>query len=85
MEKSNKIISRKILEHTLLMPLEKIELGDFYKLNETGSFLWENLENYQTVDEMALALSKSFNVSYAEAKNGTVRFVQDLIELKVIQ
>ena len=51
------------------------------KLNETGLFLWNMLENDVTVDEMAEAVTAEYDIDIDTARQDVLNFV-DILEDK---
>lgn len=51
-----------------------------YEINETGRFLWENLDVNMTISNLAKALQEAIvdDVSFEEIKDDTTEFIRDL-------
>ena len=50
------------------------------KLNDTGAFLWEQLEQERTVEELSQAMIAEYDVDLQTAKEGIEAFVKALRE-----
>ena len=55
-----------------------IDMDAIIKLNETGAFLWERLQNETTEDELTAALLGEYKVDEATARRSVQRFVGKL-------
>ena len=53
-------------------------------MNATGKFLWDLLEQDQTVDSMAQALVDNYEVAYDQAKEDVLKYIEPLIPVKAI-
>lgn len=51
----------------------------YYSLNETGLFIWKQLEARHSLVEVARAMHQSFEVSEAAALQSAQRLVEDLL------
>lgn len=85
MEKSANFITREVLEHTLLIPLNAIDGGEFLRLNESGSYLWRNLENFASAEQMIQALENRYQIQRGQAEQGVADFLAALKQFQVIQ
>ena len=52
------------------------EFNGLIKLNETGAFLWKQLEKGTTYDDMLSALLKEYEVDEATARQGIDAFIE---------
>ncbi len=50
----------------------------YYSINETGVAVWELLEEPRSLDELATALTKVYDVEWDEARAFAESFVTDL-------
>ncbi len=50
----------------------------YYSINETGVAVWECLDEPRSLDEIAAALTASYEVEHAEARAFAESFVTDL-------
>lgn len=54
-------------------------------LNETGAFIWNLLNGYNTIDDIATKLTEEYNVSFDIAKADTIEFVEKLIKGEIVE
>lgn len=55
------------------------EAGNYYGLNEVGTYLWQRLDAPHTVAELAADLPRHFEVEADEAERATRAFLADLL------
>lgn len=53
-------------------------------MNATGKFLWDLLENDQTIDSMAQALTETYEVDLENAKADVVKYLEPLLPIKAV-
>ena len=86
-----KILGKYVLRHIdgeyVLFPLRANE-GSFpgiCSFNETGAFIWRQIEKRCDRLEIASCLSKEYGVDALTAARNTVAFLQELEDLSVIE
>lgn len=61
------------------------EFNGLIKLNETGAFLWKQLEKGTTYDDMLSALLKEYEVDEATARQGIDAFIETAKNANLIE
>ncbi len=56
------------------------EYRGMIKLNDTGAFLWEQLQQERTAEELSQAMIAEYDVDFQTAKEGIEAFVKALRE-----
>lgn len=70
---------RSIAQEIVVVPVSgDLDLNMMIKLNETGRFLWEQLQSETTVDEVVQAVLRKYDIEEAAARNYVEAFVKDL-------
>ena len=70
---------RSIAQEIVVVPVSgDLDLNMMIKLNETGCFLWEQLQSETTVDEVVQAVLRKYGIEEAAARNYVEAFVKDL-------
>jgi len=79
-EKSSSIVSRKIDDEVILVPIRKNvgDLESIYTLNEVASRIWELIDGKRKVREIKEIIIEEFDVSPQEAEKDAVEFLQQL-------
>ena len=57
-----------------------VSFGNVITLNETGVFLWEQLENDTTEEDLVKTMLKAYDIDEATAKADVAEFVNKLKE-----
>ena len=70
---------RSIAQEIVVVPVSgDLDLNMMIKLNETGCFLWEQLQSETPVDEVVQAVLRKYDIEEAAARNYVEAFVKDL-------
>lgn len=73
-------IIRKLAENYVVVPIDNIN-NDFkgmIQLNETGAFLFEQLQQEKTLDELLALMLEKYDIDTHKAKNDIELFVAKL-------
>lgn len=73
-------IIRKLAENYVVVPIDNIN-NDFkgmIQLNETGAFLFEQLQQEKTLDELLALMLEKYDIDTHKAKNDVELFVAKL-------
>ena len=62
-----------------------LELGEYFGLNESASFLFQCLRDSQTPERLAQMLREEFLISATESTEAVTEFLNNLLELKLIE
>ena len=62
-----------------------VESGDYYELNATGRFLWEQIQSGSDVDAMASALADQYGIERASARADVATFMEDLRKRHLVE
>ena len=86
MKRNDGFLIRQVAGRYVLAPV-----GDTVKtfsgmitMNNTGKFLWDLLEQEQTVDSLAQALVDTYEVDFDKAKEDVVKYLEPLIPVKAV-
>lgn len=80
MQRDPAAVTRRLGGDTLILPVRHkvADLTAIYTLNETGSFLWEQLDGTRTIADLVDAMVAHFDVARDEAHSGLVELLGDL-------
>lgn len=86
MKRNSGFLMRQVAGRYVLAPV-----GDTVKtfsgmitMNATGKFLWDLLEQDQTVDSLAQALVDNYEVELEKAKADVVKYLEPLLPIKAV-
>lgn len=82
-KKNENIVARKIHGTHFLIDISDNYSGDkcaLYEINETGMFIWKNINGSHTVEELAMLLKKAIvdDVDYQILYDDVVEFIETL-------
>ena len=60
-------------------------VGDMLTTNETGAFLWKNLEKEISLDELSGILAAYYEIDIEMAKQDTIAFLKQLEQIGAIK
>lgn len=72
---------RKVGDETIILDLNS---SVYYSLNETGSFVWEQLGNGEALPDVAEALTDEFEISADKAEKDAAELVDSLVKEKLL-
>lgn len=76
LKRNDRAISVEMDGDTVMMD---IELGSYFALTGSGTFIWARLENPTTLDEIAQAVREEFDVNeYGSIEDDIFQFVTEL-------
>lgn len=86
MKRNSGFLMRQVAGRFVLAPV-----GDTVKIfsgmitmNETGKFLWDLMEQDQTVDSLAQALVDTYQVDFEKAKEDVIKFLEPLKPVQAV-
>lgn len=79
-QQNRQVVDRRIGSDTILVPTGQgiVDLQCLYTLNDTGSFIWEQLAHPRTFEQVAAALVEEFEVTREQAEQDLTRFLEEL-------
>ena len=85
-KRSQDIVYRKIENETIFVPIKGNvgDMGCIYTVNKMGSFIWENFDGKNTLDDILSMITEQFDISAREAEEDLNAFVSQLKEIKAI-
>jgi len=85
-KKSDSIVSRKIADEFILVPIRQNvgDLGSIYTLNEAGARIWELIDGKMKVGEIKEKIVEELEVAPEEAEKDLIDHLQQLKKIKAI-
>lgn len=80
-------VLRKMGGQTVVVSLgtASVDFNGMIRLNETGEFLWHELESDKSEDELVQAMLENYDVSEDVARQGVVAFIDTLKKPGIIE
>lgn len=72
-------VTRKIVGKDIVLPTgDDLNLNQMISLNDTGMFIWQLLQYDTTVEAVAQAVSKKYEISYDDSQKHVSAFIAKL-------
>lgn len=84
---SQNIVTRKTGNEYVLVPVTDnvADMDSVYTLNETGAFIWEQIDGKKNLKEIIEAIVVEYDISKAEAQDDVLEFIDDLKKYIIIE
>lgn len=85
-QRSPDFIYRKIVDESILVPLHKdvADMDAIYTLNAVGAFIWEQLENPVSKEELQTALQNAYDADPEILDADLVRFLEEMTAIGAV-
>ncbi len=76
-------VTREVGNELVLVPLtgNVAQMSELFTMNETGKFIWENINEDITIDELAEKMVETFEVSPEIARRDISGFLEKMSEM----
>lgn len=83
---SEEFILREVAGSYIVMPYgeKAVDFNSMITLNDTGAFLWRQLENEKTKRELVAALTGEYDVTEERASGDVDRFLSKLEDARIL-
>lgn len=87
MKIKDSFILRNVAGSNVVLPMgaSSAKFSGMLRLNETGVFLWENLKNEITEEDLVNAMLAEYNVASDEAREDVQEFLKTLRDAGVLE
>ena len=77
---SPSIVTRKTGNEYVLVPIANniADMNSVYTLNETGAFIWEQIDGIKSVEEIIGALTEEYDIDYDNASEDVFLFIENM-------
>ncbi|MCX6330148.1 MAG: PqqD family protein [Bacteroidia bacterium] len=84
---SPSVVTRKTGNEYVLVPIANniADMNSVYTLNETGAFLWEQLDGKKSVKDLIDALISEYDVDYETAASDVFSFIEEMSKYLIIK
>ena len=76
----SKFVVRAVGNELILVPLtgNVAQMNELFTMNETGKFIWENIEEKTTIEELEKLMTDAFTIDSETAKKDIIIFLKKL-------
>lgn len=79
-------VLRKVAGKTVVLPCDDtLDLNMMITLNDTGAFLWKQLQKETNEDDLVVALQSEYNINETTARNSVINFINKLNEYGFVE
>lgn len=84
---SPRIVTKKTGKEYVLVPLADniADMNSLYTLNETGAFIWEQIDGKKNVGEIIAALMEEYDTDEKTASGDVLQFIGNLSNYLIIK
>jgi hypothetical protein len=84
---SPSIVTRKTGSEYVLVPIANniADMHSVYTLNETGAFIWEQINGKRSVEEIIAALTAEYDIDNKGAEADVFSFIENMSKYLIIQ
>lgn len=84
---SPRIVTKKTGKEYVLVPLAEniADMNSLYTLNETGAFIWEQIDGKKNVGEIIAALMEEYDIDEKTAFGDVLQFMENLSNYLIIK
>ena len=85
--RSKTVVSRRVAGETLIVPVRgKVgDLASIYSFNQTGSLIWQLLENPKGLADLIGAVEQEYDVTHEQARRDVTQFLQDTLAVGLVE
>jgi methyltransferase-like protein len=83
---STNIVTRKTGNEYVLVPVTNniADMNSVYTLNETGAFIWEQIDGKRSVEEIVNALITEYDIDKQNAQSDVFSFIENMSKYLII-
>jgi hypothetical protein len=80
------VVTRKTGNEYVLVPVTDniADMNSVYTLNETGAFIWEQIDGIKSIEEIAAALTAEYDIDIKNAEKDVLSFVENMSNYLII-
>ena len=80
-KRNDNILASDLDGEKVMMSIQK---GEYYGLGKTGTFIWDHIENFISINDLITLITDKYNVTRRHCFIDIIPFITDLIEKELI-
>ena len=86
LSQSATVVTRKTGNEYVLVPITNniADMNSVYTLNETGAFIWEQIDGKRSIEEIIAALTAEYDIDIKNAEEDVLSFVENMSKYLII-
>jgi hypothetical protein len=87
LSRSDTVVTRKTGNEYVLVPITNniADMNSVYTLNETGAFIWEQIDGKRSVAEIITELTKEYEIDQQNAESDVFAFIDNMSKYLIIR
>ncbi len=83
---STSVVTRKTGNEYVLVPITNniADMNSVYTLNETGAFIWDQIDGKKTIEEIISALTGEYDIDPANAETDVFAFIDNMSKYLIV-
>ena len=83
---SSSVVTRKTGNEYVLVPITNniADMNSVYTLNETGAFIWEQIDGKRSVEEIIIAITTEYDIDNKNAETDVYSFIENMSKYLII-
>lgn len=84
--RSSSIVTRKTGNEYVLVPITNniADMNSVFTLNETGAFIWEQIDGRRNVEEIIAELTKEYDIDKQNAESDVFTFIENMSKYLIV-
>jgi hypothetical protein len=84
--RSTSIVTRKTGNEYVLVPITNniADMNSVYTLNETGAFIWEQIDGRRNVEEIINELTNEYDIDKQNAESDVFTFIENMSNYLIV-
>jgi hypothetical protein len=80
------VVTKKTGNEYVLVPITNniADMNSVYTLNESGAFIWENIDGEKSIDEIINFLTTEYDIDYETARKDVFSFIENMSKYLII-
>ena len=86
LSQSASVVTRKTGNEYVLVPITNniADMNSVYTLNETGAFIWEQIDGKRSIEEIINALTEEYDIDFENAEADVFSFTENMSKYLII-
>jgi Coenzyme PQQ synthesis protein D (PqqD) len=83
---SASVVTRKTGNEYVLVPITNniADMNSVYTLNETGAFIWEQIDGKRNVEDIIIQLTNEYDIDKQNAESDVFTFIENMSKYLII-
>jgi hypothetical protein len=86
LSQSDSVVTRKTGNEYVLVPITNniADMNSVYTLNETGAFIWEQIDGKRSVEDIIIELVNEYDIDKRNAESDVFTFIENMSKYLIV-